>query len=119
MTTPLQAYKGDSLVLKFQVKLDGAVVDITGWDIVAEIWDANCNILKKATAGVPGGADSQILTTFPTLGKFELYILEGETLPFEMNADIEVANITGATHDTLYRAQLVLATAKIDWTAIP
>lgn len=111
-------HKGDAAVYKFSVLQNRKVVNITGWQLLAEFGDKtdSNNKIKKATANVIGGADTQILITNAPEGLFEVYIDTKETKEFSKNAYIEVASFTdGNNKDTIYYHEITLLEPKIDW----
>ena len=109
-------FRGDSAVYEFSVTdIDGAVVDITSWKLECEIWDNNSNTIKKATANVSGGSDSQIKITDSVNGEFEIYIDKYETTDFLGKSYIEVAMFLADQKDTIYRDTVDFSYPKIDW----
>lgn len=92
--------------------------NITNWKIRAEIYCSSKSI-KKATANVSGGADTQVLITDAINGKFSIYINAGETVDFnrESNIEIEVEDINGKKW-TVKQAKIEFLPEKINWSNI-
>lgn len=110
--------KGDSAIYKFTVKSGDIFQPITGWKIECEIWDDSGNDIKKATANVVGGSDTQIKITDGVGGLFEIYIDKNETLILDDKSYIEVASFVATSKDTFYRDIINFSTPKIDWEQI-
>lgn len=113
--------RGDSRTYRFTVldKDTQSPIDITGWPIAAEVWDAATGQIKKATANITDGSDSQILIINATSGIFEVYFLKDETSDFEVDAEIEVAEYSNSGKNTIYQAKIKFEDSKIDWVVIP
>jgi hypothetical protein len=119
--TTLAWYRGDSRTYRFTVLQKGTTipVDITGWAIAAEVWDAASGEIRKATANITDGGDDQILITDATGGVFEVYILKDETLDFEDDAEIEVGEFTSGAKNTLYRVKIKFTDSELTWPVVP
>ena len=112
----IQDFKGDSAVYQFSVKsVTGTVEDISAWKLICEIWDGADHNIKKATANVIGGSDSQIRITDGLAGEFEIYINKNETSEFLEKASIEVAMLLTDQKDTIYRDIIDFSYPKINW----
>ena len=92
--------------------------NITDWKIRAEIYCSSKSV-KKATANVSGGSDTQILITDAINGKFSIYINAGETIDFnrESNIEIEVEDVNGKRW-TVKQAKIEFLPEKIKWDII-
>ena len=114
-------YKGNSRTYRFTVYEKGTTnpIDITGWPIAAEVWDAASGQVKKATGNITDGSDSQLKVIDGENGIFEIYFLKGETLNFLEDGRIEVAEYSSGGEETLYHAALKFLAPRIDWVVIP
>jgi len=104
--------KGDSI--EFECSLGE---NITGWKIRAELYSSIS--IKKATANISGGSDTQIKITDAINGIFSIYIDAGETTDFdrESNIEIEVEDTEGKKW-TVKQARIEFLPEKIKWDAI-
>jgi len=113
MTQLLKRFKSDSMDINIDLGLD-----ITGYQIRAEIWDNQTpvNSIKKANNAVTGGDSTQIEVSNAVTGSFIIHILANETLPLEgdIKVEIEVTKPSGFK-ETVYSNHLQLLEKRITW----
>lgn len=105
--------RGDSVTFECNIG-----ENISNWKIKCQIFNSTHSI-KKATANVSGGSDSQIEIIDAVNGKFVINIDKGETKEFDINSNIE---IEVETQDekvyTVYQNKIIFLPQTIDWDSI-
>ena len=114
-------FKGDTIVLTFQLwadKQNNVYYDLTNHQIRFQL-NHGITPIKKATANVSGGSDSQIHITTPTQGIFTVTILktESDTLtPADYTFEIEITTPTPASQRyTVLQSSLRILQDYITW----
>jgi hypothetical protein len=107
-------YRGDDITINGRINQN-----ITGWKIKCEIWDRESNSIKKATSNVTGGGDEQVLITNADEGRFNVYVVAGETSNFIGDAQVEIVAIdTNDSETTVFNEYFSLKDRQIDWDTI-
>lgn len=117
-------YKGDSIELEFQLYRNKSINqywDLTNHQIRFQL-GTGTNAIKKATANVSGGSNSQIEITNAVQGIFIIRILKTETsnLATGNDYDFEIEVTTPApaySRYTVLQAELRLLPEMITWDA--
>ena len=92
--------------------------NITNWKIRCEIYNTT-HTIKKATANISGGSDSQIQITDTINGKFIINIEKNETndMGVDTNIEIEVETSDNKSY-TVYQNKIIFNPQRINWETI-
>ena len=109
----------NNIVKSDSIEFEGSLGEnITDWKIRAEIYCQSKSV-KKATANVFGGSDTQILITDAINGNFSIYINAGETVDFNRESSIEIeVEDTNGKRWTVKQARIEFLPEKINWSSI-
>ena len=110
-------FQGDTLEIFYQMKdAQNNPLDLTNWQIRAEITNVAPIRIRKATANVRGGSDNQI-TILDNLGNFKITIEKEECSTMNLGMytlEIEITSPLGKRY-TIVQDQIEIKKDIIDW----
>jgi len=107
-------HRGDSINITAKVNQD-----ITDWEFRCQVGDVHGNFIQKASSGITGGGDDQIVITDAPSGRFSVFIATGDTTHFTADAQIQIKATTPEDYDhTLLDDYIILKETTIDWGTI-
>jgi hypothetical protein len=111
----LYCVRGDTLTFNFTVDN----VDLTGWEIRAEVYDLNTAI-RLCSSNVPQAqSNSGIIITSESAGLFTVTVPQGATATFQQYGQIEVTltDPNGAKY-TIFQQAITFQFERIIWNGV-
>jgi hypothetical protein len=104
---------------KYQIITLTVDSNLTNYNAKCVIYDRSGTDLKLATAGVSGGANTQIAISAGAISTITIYVQNDATLNFKSECYIEVDLVDSNNNEIpLYYDRFYLQSTEIDWDSI-